>query len=164
MKKLFAFFLLFLIIPISSALDFTATVDIMNSPVKVELLTTDLKNNILTVSAKISDANGYEDIEKVEVKIMFGDEVYSDYQEAVIDSNSRAEALYTYTLQMAPEDKQGVYTVKVKASDSETTAELETAFNFPEERGLLAGAFTQSPDKGPGLLTRFFKWLGGFFS
>ncbi len=157
-------FIFLLIIPFCFALELTATVNIFNSPVKIELITTGLENNVLTVKAKVSDANGYEDIEKVEVKVMFGEEVYSDYQEAVLDSSSGSEALYVYNLVMNSEDKEGIYTVKVKASDQETEIERESSFDFPEEQGLITGAFIRGPDDGPGLLTRFFGWLRGLFS
>ncbi len=156
-------FLFLLTIPYGMAITSTATVDIENSPVRIELITARLRNNEVTVKAKVKDANGYQDIERVAVEVEYGDEIYLN-QEARFDSGAGIEALYVLSFGMDEDDKEGVYTVKVKAEDKETSEERTTEYKFPEETGALTGAFIQVQDTGAGLLTRFFSWIKNLFS
>ncbi len=165
LKNALIFFLLFLLSVSFSTAAVTsqATADISNSPVKVVLVTTDLKNNRLTVKAKVSDKNGYEDIENVEVKVKFGDEIIAGYEEAVFDSGNNIEALYVSSFDMDETAQKGTYTAIVKAEDKESLAERKTEFIFPKEKGMITGAFVRVGE-GTGFLSRLFSWIKELFS
>ena len=154
------FLFLFIIYPVM-AITSTGTMDIANAPVLVGLITTVQDGNELTVRIRVRDANGYTDIEKVEFSVLFDGEVYLDNQEASFDSAQEADALYTSTFSMEGAD-EGEYEVQVRASDGETSAERNAKYTFSEQT-TPTGAFTQTA-AGQGLISRFFSWIGRFFS
>jgi len=157
-------FLLFLLFsPSGIAVVSEAIIEIQNSPPVIELIYADLNDNNITIKAKISDKNGYNDVESAEVKIVYvnkTEQVYErfgdEYKEAAVDSAQGAEALYAYSFSMAPNDNHGIYRVKVRASDKESTAEKTADYRFPQETATPVGAFLRIQDSGTDIID-FFK-------
>jgi len=162
-KKLFYLVFLFLLMIscVAASISSTATVNIENSPVKFQLVTTSINGDSVIIKAKISDSNGYEDIENVEFNMEFNNEIIAEGN-LNLDEGVGVEALYISSAKLGTDE--GIYSVNIKAKDGETTSEWKTEFEYPQEKGTLTGAFIQGPENGDGILTRFFNWLRDIFS
>ncbi|MBD3248818.1 hypothetical protein GF336_02120 [Candidatus Woesearchaeota archaeon] len=141
--------------PSVSAISSTASVDIKNSPIDVQLVTTDINGNLLTVKAKVSDQNSFKDIEDVEVQLSKDSSIIKEFSPAELDSSSGTEALYIYKTELSD---YGIYTAEVKAYDSSTSDKNSVKFEYSEKESTPTGAFI-AYNKGKGLISRLF----GFF-
>ena len=156
-------FLFLLIIPSGIAITTTATMEVENSPPVIGLIQASLDSNEITARVRVSDANGYQDIQDVEISIVYidnGEKVYErfgeGYRKAGLESGSGASALYAFSFTMADEDNEGIYRVKIRAKDSGSTAESSADYKFPEETATPAGAFLAVQEAG-GSIADFFR-------
>ncbi len=154
-------FLILFLLPSVSALTSTASVDIGNSPVEIELVTTDIEKGLLTVKTRISDENSFKDIKKVEVQISKDNKILRKFSPAELDSSSGTEALYIYQTNIESFG-YGTYKAEVKAYDPETSEKRSVNFEYSEQKTLPTGAFI-AYNKEKGLISRLFGLLRSFF-
>ena len=155
-------FFILLCIPFSLALTSTATVNVKNYPVKIELIKAEVVGNNLTLKVKLSDKNGYKDIKEVEVNVL-SDIGYSGYKRAEFDSGNGIKALYVFRYRLDSKNYEGVYTLRARARDSRTSAESEIKYEASKKQNKLTGAFLRAPKTEGGLLDFLINWIRNLF-
>ncbi len=173
-KGLIFLFLFLFLFPSTLAFTSQATMQVDDFQPFVESITTDQNDNQVNIKIKVRDPNNYQDIQNVQVKIVYFDgteQIYprfgENYQKAIFDSGQDTEAHYTYTFTMDPDDKIGFYRVKVKVNDKKSFAESSITYRFPStEPTALTGAFLRIPSetKLTDIFKSFFSWVKGWFS
>lgn len=173
-KTFFLSFLAFILVllfcvPLITAYTSQAMMQVDDFSPQIRFILTEISGNDLKIRINADDANGYEDIEEVKVKIVLFDGEEKEYlffgsesRQAAFVSGKGASALYEYNFTV---DGPGSYRIKAAVTDGKNSVEDFRAVEVKDNSGTPTGFFAAvNSEGGSGLILRLFSWVKGWFS